>query len=43
VRYQMRKLREASPVLVRLVSEGKLAIAGGVFDIATGTIAPVEG
>ncbi len=43
VRYQMRKLREASPVLSRLVGEGKLAIAGGVFDIATGTIAPVEG
>jgi len=41
VRYQMRKLRDASPVLTRFIGEGKLALAGGVFDIATGRVAPV--
>ena len=42
VRHQARLLRKASPVLGRLVREGKLVINGGVFDIATGTVKPVE-
>ena len=41
VRFQVRKLRTASPVLQRLVADGKLAITGGVFDIATGRVEPV--
>jgi carbonic anhydrase len=41
VRFQMQQLRTASPVLKRLVDENKLAIAGGVFDIATGRVTPV--
>jgi carbonic anhydrase len=42
VRYQVYKLREASPVLNRLVREQRLAIVGGVFDIATARVTPVE-
>ncbi|MDX2165817.1 MAG: carbonic anhydrase [Deltaproteobacteria bacterium] len=41
VRYQVRKLREASPLLAKVVGEGKLVIEGGVFDFASGTVAPV--
>jgi carbonic anhydrase len=42
VRNQIDVLREASPVIARLVKQGKLVVAGGVYDLATGIVAPVE-
>jgi len=42
VRFQARQLRRASPVLGRLVTDGKLAIVGGVFDLESGVVKPVE-
>jgi carbonic anhydrase len=42
VRYQCLVLSEASPVLARLVREKKLLVAGGVYDLATGTVSPVD-
>lgn len=42
VRNQMDVLREASPVIARLVRQGRLVVAGGVYDLATGKVTPVE-
>ncbi len=42
VRNQMDVLRESSPVLARLVRAGKLVVAGGVYDLGTGRVTPVE-
>jgi carbonic anhydrase len=42
VRYQAQVLAEASPVLARLVREKKLVVAGGVYDLASGVVTPVE-
>ncbi len=42
VRNQAILLAEASPVIAGLVREGKLKVAGGVFDLATGIVEPVE-
>ncbi|QDU23697.1 carbonic anhydrase [Urbifossiella limnaea] len=42
VRNQMDVLREASPVIARLVRGGRLDVAGGVYDISTGRVSPVE-
>jgi len=42
VRNQIDVLREASPVIARLVRQGKLVVAGGVYDLATGKVVPVE-
>ena len=39
VRVQMALLRTASPVIRQLVQEGKLAVAGGMADLATGRVA----
>jgi carbonic anhydrase len=41
VRYQVRKLREASPLLVRRIAEGELVIEGGVLDFDSGEVRPV--
>lgn len=41
VQYQVRKLREASPLLAKRVADGQLVIEGGVLDFATGTVRPV--
>ncbi len=35
-------LADASPAIASLVAEGKLVVAGGVFDLATGVVPPVE-
>jgi len=43
VRNQMDALREASPVIGRLVREGRLLVAGGVYDLGTGRVEPVDG
>lgn len=42
VRNQIDVLREASPVISRLVKQGKLVVSGGVYDLSTGTVSPVE-
>jgi carbonic anhydrase len=42
VRYQMRKLRKGSTVIAKLLADGKLALVGGVFDLATASVKPVE-
>jgi carbonic anhydrase len=42
VRYQMRKLRKGSTVIAKLLADDKLALVGGVFDLATASVKPVE-
>lgn len=42
VRYQARVLAEASPVIARLVREKKLLVTGGVYDLASGVVSPIE-
>jgi carbonic anhydrase len=42
VRNQAVILAEASPVIAELVKTGKLVVAGGVYDLATGVVNPVD-
>lgn len=42
VRIQAEILAEASPVIGGLMKEGKLKIAGGVYDLTTGQVRPVD-
>lgn len=42
VRIQVLTLVEASPVIASLVSRGRLLVAGGIFDLRTGRVEPVE-
>lgn len=42
VRLQAQTLAEASPVIAALVKQGKLIVAGGVYDLATGCVTPVR-
>jgi carbonic anhydrase len=42
VRVQAAVLSEASPVIAKLIRTGKLLVAGGVFDLASGKVLPVE-
>lgn len=42
VRYQARKLRDASPVIGGGVTAGSLALAGGVFELGSGRVTPVD-
>jgi carbonic anhydrase len=42
VRNQAQLLAESSPVIARLVRQKKLLVAGGVYDLASGRVAPVE-
>jgi carbonic anhydrase len=41
VRNQAMILAEASPVLAKLVKSGELLVAGGIYDLATGSVTPV--
>ncbi len=41
VKNQMETLSEASPVIVQLIKDGKLKVAGGVYDLQTGRVTPV--
>ncbi len=41
VRNQAQVLAESSPVIGRLVRDGKLKVAGGVYDLASGIVKPV--
>ena len=38
VRYNVRKLQEAKPVVAELVASGKVKVVGAVYDIATGKV-----
>ena len=42
VRSQADTLAESSPVLAGLVQQGRLQIAGGVYDLATGVVTPLS-
>ena len=42
VRNQALLLAESSPVIGRLLRQGELIIAGGVYDLKTGVVTPVE-
>jgi len=42
VQIQAEILSEASPVIARRISEGKLLIAGGVYDLETGRVQPIS-
>jgi carbonic anhydrase len=42
VRNQMETLAEASPVIGKLVRDGALKVAGGVYDLNSGKVTPVE-
>ncbi len=42
VKIQASLISEASPVIAKLIRDGKLIVAGGVYDLATGIVAPVE-
>ncbi|MDC7787519.1 carbonic anhydrase [Rhodoplanes sp. TEM] len=41
VRYNVRRLVEAKPIVAKAVADGKVKIVGGVYDIATGKVAMV--
>ena len=41
VRNQAQVLAESSPVIARLVRDGKLKVAGGVYDLASGIVKPI--
>lgn len=43
VRLQVRRLAEASPVISQRIRDGKLIVAGGVYDLTTGLVKPVSG
>ena len=42
VRIQAQTLTEASTVIASLVAAGKVVVAGGIFDLQTGKVVPVE-
>jgi carbonic anhydrase len=42
VKNQALILAESSPVIARLVRSGELIVAGGVYDLSTGIVSPVE-
>ena len=41
VRIQAATLSQASPVISDLIKQGKLQLAGGVYDLATGVVTPI--
>jgi carbonic anhydrase len=42
VKTQAAILSEASPVIAKLIKDGKLKVAGGVYELTTGKVVPVE-
>ena len=38
VRYQMRQVREKSPLLKEMIDKGEIALVGGIYDISTGKV-----
>lgn len=43
VRYQMRQIREKSPILREMIDKGEIVLVGGVYDISTGEVKFLEG
>lgn len=41
VRFQARTLAQASPVIAGAAAQGKLRVAGGVYDLASGVVKPI--
>ena len=39
VRLGMKEIREKSPVLKEMIDSGKVGLAGGMYDLATGKVA----
>jgi carbonic anhydrase len=42
VRFQATLVAESSPVIARLVREGRVRVAGGVYDLQSGVVSPVQ-
>jgi carbonic anhydrase len=42
VRNQAQILAEASPVIAKMIKQGDLLVAGGVYDLQTGRVSPVD-
>lgn len=42
VRYQMRQIREKSPVLKEMIDKGEIGLVGGMYDISTGKVQFLE-
>ena len=42
VRNQAQILAEASPVIAKMIKQGELLVAGGVYDLQTGRVSPVD-
>jgi carbonic anhydrase len=42
VRNQAQILAEASPVIAKMIKAGELLVAGGVYDLQTGIVTPVD-
>jgi carbonic anhydrase len=42
VRNQAQILAEASPVIAKMIQQGELLVAGGVYDLQTGRGSPVD-
>ena len=38
VRYQMRQIKDKSPILKEMIDKGQIALVGGMYDIATGEV-----
>lgn len=38
VRYQMRQIREKSPILKEMIDKGEVGLVGGIYDISTGEV-----
>jgi carbonic anhydrase len=38
VRYQMRQIKEKSPILKEMIDKNEIGLVGGVYDIKTGEV-----
>ncbi len=38
VRYQMKQIREKSPILKEMIDRGEVGLVGGIYDISTGEV-----
>ena len=38
VRYQMKQIRDKSPILKEMIDKGEVALVGGVYDVSTGEV-----
>ena len=42
VRYQMRQIKEKSPILKQMIEKGEVGLVGGIYDISTGKVRFLE-